>query len=77
MLKDFLGDLVVKILLSSAGGASSIPGQETKIPQALGQLSLCTATNSLTACVPQENQAQSKKNLMSILMKNTGNTTKK
>ena len=35
MLKDFLGDLVVKILLSSAGGASSIPGQETKIPHSV------------------------------------------
>ena len=34
-MKDFLGDLVVKILLSSAGGASSIPGQETKIPHSV------------------------------------------
>ena len=76
-MRDFPGGLEVRNMPSNAGDTDSIPGQETKIPQALGQLSLCTATNSLTACVPQENQAQSKKNLMSILMKNTGNTTKK
>ena len=35
MLKDFPCDLVVKIPLSNAGGASSISGQETKIPHSV------------------------------------------
>ena len=38
------GGPVVKNLPSSAGDASSIPGQGTKIPHAAGQLSLHTAT---------------------------------
>ena len=35
MLKDFPGDLVVKIPLSNAGGTSLIPGQETEIPHSV------------------------------------------
>ena len=35
MLKDFPCDLVVKIPLSNSGGASSISGQETKIPHSV------------------------------------------
>ena len=41
-LRDFPGGLVVKTLPASiAGGTGSIPGLETKIPRAVGQLSLC------------------------------------
>ena len=40
MLQDFPGGPVVKNLPSNAGDAGSIPGQETKIPHALGQLIL-------------------------------------
>ena len=36
-VKDFTGSLVVKTLLSSAGGTSSIPCEEAKIPHVLGQ----------------------------------------
>ena len=78
-MRDFPGGPEVRNLPSNAGDTDSIPGRGTKIPQALGKLSPCIATKSLAACVPQEDQAQSKKkkNLMRILMKNTGNTTKK
>ena len=37
---DFPGGPVVKNLLSKAGEAGLIPGRETKIPHAIGQLSL-------------------------------------
>ena len=40
----FPGGTVVKNLPSNAGDAGSIPGQGTKIPHALGQLSLCATT---------------------------------
>ena len=37
--RDFPGNPVVKNLPSNAGDAGSIPGRETKIPHAVGQLS--------------------------------------
>ena len=42
--RDFPGGPVVKNLPSNAGDAGSIPGRGTKIPHAVGQLSLHTAT---------------------------------
>ena len=47
---DFPGGPVVKTLLSNAGHMGSIPGQRTKIPHAMGQLSLCTATREKSTC---------------------------
>ena len=38
---------MAKNLLSSAGDMVLIPGQETKIPHAMGQLSPCTAATKL------------------------------
>ena len=43
-MRDFPAGPVVKNLPSNAGDASSIPGQGTKIPHAVGQLSLCAVT---------------------------------
>ena len=40
LYRDFPGGPVVKNLPSNAGNRSSIPGQGTKIPHAMGQLSL-------------------------------------
>ena len=45
--RDFPGGPVVKDPPSSAGDVGSIPGQGTKIPHALGQLSPCTTTTEL------------------------------
>ena len=42
--KDFPGNLVFKNLPSNAGDKGLIPGQETKIPHATGQLSPRTPT---------------------------------
>ena len=42
--KDFPGGPVVKNPPSNAGDVGSTPGGGTKIPHAMGQLSLCTAT---------------------------------
>ena len=42
--RGFPGGPVVKNLPSSAGDVGSIPGQGTKIPHTVGQLSLCAAT---------------------------------
>ena len=47
--RDIPGDPVVKSLPSNAGDTGSIPGQGTKIPHAVGQLSLCATTRE--ACV--------------------------
>ena len=47
--EDFPGGPVVKTSPSNAGDVGSIPGQGTKIPHALGQLSLCAATTE-SAC---------------------------
>ena len=56
---------MVKNLPSNAGDAGLIPGQETKIPHAMGQLSLHTATTEPVgpgAHVPQlENSARRNK----------------
>ena len=41
--RDFSGGPVVKNPLSKAGDVGLIPGQETKIPYATGQLSSCSA----------------------------------
>ena len=40
---DFSGGLVVTNRPANAGDVGSIPGPETKIPHALGQLRLCAA----------------------------------
>ena len=45
---DFPGGHVVKNLPSNARGTGLIPGQGTKIPHAMGQLSLSTATTEAT-----------------------------
>ena len=47
-MRDFPGDPVVKNPLSNAGDMGSIPGQGTKVPQAVRQLSPHTATE--TSC---------------------------
>ena len=39
MIRDFPGSTVAKNPLANAGDMGSIPGPETKIPHALGQLS--------------------------------------
>ena len=44
----FPGGPVVKNPPSNAGDRGSIPGWGTKIPHALGQLSLCAATTEPT-----------------------------
>ena len=46
--RDFPGGPVVKNPLSNAGDLGSIPGQGTKIPHAVGQLSLHTTTTDPT-----------------------------
>ena len=54
--RDFPGGPVVKNLPSNAGDKGSIPGQGTKIPHAMGQLSPCATTTEPTcsgARVPQ------------------------
>ena len=43
-LRDFSSGPVVKDLPSTTGNMGSIPGRETKIPHAMGQLSLRAAT---------------------------------
>ena len=43
MLWHFPGGSVVKNLPCNAGDAGSIPGQGTKIPHAMEQLSICAA----------------------------------
>ena len=45
---DFPGGPVVKNPPANAGDWRSIPGPETKIPHALGQLSPCTTTSEPT-----------------------------
>ena len=45
---DFPGGPVVENPPSNAGDAGSIPGQGTKIPHALGQLSPCATTTEFT-----------------------------
>ena len=40
-MKDFPGVPMVKNLPSNAGDVGLIPGRGTKIPHAMGQLSLC------------------------------------
>ena len=42
--RDFPGGPVVKNPSCNAGHASSVPGRGTKIPHAVGQLSLCATT---------------------------------
>ena len=48
LLWDFPGGPVVKNPPANAGDWRSIPGPETKIPHALGQLSPCTTTSEPT-----------------------------
>ena len=51
LYRDFPGGPVVKNLPSNAGNTSSIPGRGTKIPHAMGQLSLRAAARE--TCVLQ------------------------
>ena len=54
--QDFPGGPVIKNLPCNEGDVGSIPGQGTKIPHALEQLSLCATTTEPTcsgACAPQ------------------------
>ena len=54
--QDFPGGPVIKNLPCNAGDVGSIPGQGTKIPHALEQLSLCATATEPTcsaACAPQ------------------------
>ena len=44
-LRDFSDDSVVKNMPSNAGNTGTIPGQGTKVPHAMGQLSLCAGEN--------------------------------
>ena len=48
LLWDFPGGPVVKNPSANAGNSGSLPGPETKIPHALGQVSPCTTTNEPT-----------------------------
>ena len=48
--RDFPGGPVVENPPSNAGDVGSIPGQRTKIPHAVGQLSPCAATTEPTRC---------------------------
>ena len=45
-MEDFPGGPVVKNLHANAGAAALIPGQGTKIPGAVGQLSPCVTTKT-------------------------------
>ena len=47
--RDFFGGSVVKNLPPNAGDTGSIPGQGTKIPHVVGQVSPCAATRE--ACI--------------------------
>ena len=47
MMRDFSGGPVVRNLPSNAEDMGSIPGWETKIPHALEEASLCTATREV------------------------------
>ena len=44
------GDPVVESLPSDAGDSGLIPGWGTKIPRAVGQLSLCASMEGSTYC---------------------------
>ena len=54
---DFPGGPVVKNMPSNAGDTGSIPGQGTKIPHAVGQLSLSTTMRE--ACMVQVEKSPS------------------
>ena len=50
VLKGVFGGPVVKNPPANAGDTYSIPGCGTRIPHAMGQLSLCTTTREKPAC---------------------------
>ena len=54
--RDTSGGPVVKNLPSNAGDVSSIPGQGTKTPHAMVQLSLCTTMKDHATTKTQHNQ---------------------
>ena len=54
MGRDFPGGPVVKNLLSNAGDTDLIPGQGTKIPHAMGQLSPCVTTREKASCCGED-----------------------
>ena len=54
LLGDFLSGPVAKNPSSSAGDVGLIPGQETKISHASGQLSLHTTTRKKPVCRSKE-----------------------
>jgi hypothetical protein len=45
---------VDKNLTANTGDKSSVPGQGTKIPHAIGQLNWCTTTREVHAGMPQD-----------------------
>ena len=67
--RDFPGGSVVKNLPSNAGDVAMIPGPETKIPHAAGQLSLCaldpTLYNKEPRCYEKTLCSQKRKNTKS------------
>ena len=69
--RDFPGGPVVKSPPPNAGDAGSIPGLGTKIPHAVGQLSLHATTTELLrlnrACVPQTTEPMRPEACMSQL----------
>ena len=53
---DFPGGPVVKNLPSNTGDEVSIPGRGTKIPHAVGQLSLRATTREKPACLNERSR---------------------
>ena len=56
---DFPGGPGVKNLICHSGEVNLIPGQRTKIPCALGQLSLCAETTEIAPSGAPESQPES------------------
>ena len=53
-MRDIPAGSVVKNPPSNAEDTGSIPGRETKIPHAMGQLSPCTATGEKPSCCNED-----------------------
>ena len=66
--QDFLGGPGIKNLPSNAGNTGLIPGQETKIPLALGQLSP-HATRNIHVPQLRHNAAKSKNDINKYFVK--------
>ena len=68
MLQGLRGGSVVKSLPSYAGDVSSIPGSETKIPHAAGQLSLSPTAREPMGCNEDPEQPKKKKGRFSSIL---------